>query len=265
MPQQFITYVQDGPVAYLTLNRPEKRNALNRQMLDEFAELSEAAGRDDSVSVIVIRGAGPDFCSGMDLTSGEPARSTDTAVAQQQVHDQIQSRWLALRDLPKPVIAQVHGHCLGVATQICVCADITIVAEDARIGVPGMPNDWFADWWVWRVGASRAKLMTFTVGNQISGAQAERWGFATLAVPRDRLESETERLARWIAQTPLQMLRLKKQALTRAEDAMGFRLTAERTASTNILIAHSDAAQEVSGYTREHGLRATLERFAPPD
>jgi enoyl-CoA hydratase len=263
MTFETIRYEQDGPVAWLTFNRPEKRNALNSRMLDEIEAASRLAGGDDSVSVLVIRGAGLGFCSGMDVMASDAVSSDDPAVSSRVIHSRIQDRWLQLRELPKPVIAQVHGHCLGVATQICVCADITIAAEDARFGVPGMPNDWIGDWWVFRTGASRAKLMTYTTGNSISGVEAAAWGLATLAVPADRLEAETQRLAHWIAKTPLEMLRFKKRVLNQAEDAMGFRQVSERTAASNAIVARSAAATEVSAQLREHGLRATLERYRP--
>ena len=262
MTYETILYEQDGAVATITMNRPEKRNALSRQLRDELEEGWTRAARDDAVSVIVIKAAGPDFSAGMDMFSGE-ARTTDTAIAQQEVLE-LQERWLRLRDVPKPTIAQVHGHCIALATQICVCCDLVVAAEDARIGVPVMPNDWYADWWVYRVGAQRAKLMNFTVGSTINGREAVDWGFAVRAFPAARLDEETQRLARWIAQTPLQVLRLKKQAINQVEDLMGFRTAARYTAGQNILVARSDASREVSAYTREHGLQATRERFAPP-
>ena len=262
MAYHCIELERDGRVATVTLNRPERRNALNDALLEELRTAAAELGADEGVSVVVIRGAGPHFCAGRDISGGSPAR--DIAGSEAHIRGIIDSL-LALREMPQPVITQVHGACLGLGTQLCIASDITVVAEDARIGVPVFPNDWIPDWWVWRVGASRAKLMAFTVGNSLSGVEAERWGIATLCVPGERLEAETRRLAAWIAKTPLEMLRLKKQVLNQAEDLQGFRAGAERTAAYNAIIAASDAAQAVRAERAEVGLHGLRERYAPPD
>ena len=185
MQYETISVGVDGPIATITLDRPERRNAVSPQLLDEFEQAYLEAGADDSMSVLIVKGAGPDFCAGLDVFAGHGSPERDTADSQRYVHESLQRRLLALRDIPKPVIAQVHGHCLGFGTQVCVCADVTLVAENARIGMPVMPgNDWFAEWWVWRVGAQRAKLLNFTVGSTISGRQAEEWGFGRVPTRR---------------------------------------------------------------------------------
>lgn len=265
MTYETIQYEQDSAIATITMNRPEKRNALSPQLRRELEEGWTRAADDDSVSVIVIKAAGPDFSAGMDMFAGEGGIEDNDVAAGQEKVIELQERWLRLRDVPKPTIAQVHGNCIAFATQICVCCDIVIAAEDAKIGVPVMPNDWYADWWVYRVGAQRAKLLNFTVGSTINGLEAVEWGFAAKAFPAEQLNEETQRLARWIAKTPLQVLRLKKQAINQVEDVMGFRTAARYTASHNIMVARSDASLEVSAFMREHGLAATRERFAPPE
>ena len=263
MTYEQIRYEHDGAIATITLDRPEKRNALGNQLRAELDAAFTRAGDDDSVSVLVIKAAGPDFSAGMDIYSNE-GRTDDTAVAQQEV-GRLQDLWLRLRDVPKPTIAQVHGHCIGLATQLCICCDLVVAAEDARIGVPGWPNDWIADWWVYRVGAQRAKLLNFTAGSALNGLEAVEWGFAARAFPADRLDAETRRLAEWIAKTPLQVLRLKKLAINQAEDQMGFRTVARYTAGQNIIISRSEGGQSGGRFARSEGFAAAREHFGPPE
>ena len=117
----------------------------------------------------------------MDIYSNEGGTS-DTALAQRDV-TAIQELWLRPRDIPKPTIAQVRGHCIGLATQLCICCDLVVAAEDASIGVPGWPNDWIADWWVYRVGAQRAKLLNFTACGALSGPRGRRVGLRRPGLP----------------------------------------------------------------------------------
>ena len=134
----------------------------------------------------------------------------------------------------------------------------------ARIGAPGWPNDWIADWWVYRVGVQRAKLLNFTAGSALSGLEAVEWGFAVRAFPADRLDAETRRLAEWIAKTPLQVLRLKKLAINQAEDQMGFRTVARYTAGQNIIISRSEGGRAGGRFVRSEGFAAAREQFGPP-
>ena len=262
MSERHVLDEQHGAVLTLTLNRAEKRNALGNQLRGELDECLARAGEDDSISVIVIKANGPDFSAGMDVKANIGIND-DLAAAQRGVTG-LQDFMLRVRDVPKATIAQVHGHCVGLATQLAICCDIVVAAEDARIGVPGWPNDWIADWWVFRVGAQRAKLMNFTSGSLLSGLEAVEWGFAAKAYPADRLEAETQRLAAWIAKTPVEMLRLKKHAINQAEDQMGFRTVARYTATQNTLISRSESGHTGGDYARAHGFAAARERYGPP-
>lgn len=262
MSYEFILEERDARIVTVTLNRPERRNALNDALLAELEDATQRAGRDDGVSVIIIRAAGPHFSAGRDIFD---SGGDDDVAASEAFIQRINQHWLTLRTVPKPVITQVHGACMGLATQLCICSDITIVADDARIGVPVFPNDWMADWWVWRVGGTRAKLMAFTVGSSLTGTQAEEWGFATRSVPAADLEAETRKLADWIAMTPLQLLRLKKQAIDRAIDSQGFGQTAANSALYNTLIARSEALAPIQERRAEVGLQGLMEEYRPPE
>ena len=185
MAEQLVTLSKDGLVGALTLNRPEKLNALSPQLMAEFDELVREAAGDTEIKALIIRGAGRAFSSGYDLTRG----SEDEAVEQDRERLQANlERWQRLRDFPKPVIAMVHGYCLAGATQLCMCADVIFVAADATIGFPSVPAGagLIGQMWAWYVGPHRAKYLSFLAGSRVSGEESERFGWATKAYPSRR-------------------------------------------------------------------------------
>jgi len=135
-----VTLEKHDRIGTLMLNHPEKLNALSSSLIAEFVEAIDLVAADPEMKVLIIRGAGRAFSTGYDLSGGESGRSKpftiddDRAMLQRYVET-----WLRLRDLPKPVIAMVHGYCLAGATQLCICADVIFVAENARIGFPAIP------------------------------------------------------------------------------------------------------------------------------
>ncbi len=141
--------------------------------------------------------------------------------------------WLRLRDLPKPVIAMVHGYCLAGATQLCICTDIIFVAEDARIGFPSIPAGagYVSAFWNWMVGPHRTKYLAFLPGSQISGREAEAMGFATRVFPADKLEEETYSYARRVAKGPAQKLQLEKN--TTRSSTLGQAMRRSRRSARN--------------------------------
>ena len=217
-------------IGTLILNRPEKLNALSPTLLAEFSEAIDQIAADSEIKVVVIRGAGRAFSTGYDL-SGADASSNRERTRPFMVDDdrsllqRMVERWLRLRDLPKPVIAMVHGYCLAGATQLCICSDIIFVAENARVGFPSIPAGagFVSSMWNWMVGPHRTKYMAFLPGSQISGKEAEAFGFATRAFPVDKLEEETYSYARRIVKVPAEKLALEKLSVNRAMDYRGFR------------------------------------------
>ncbi|MEA2648202.1 MAG: enoyl-CoA hydratase, partial [Candidatus Binataceae bacterium] len=136
-----ITLEKNERIGTLTLNRPEKLNAMTPALIGEFGEALEEVAKDVEVKVLVIRGAGRAFSTGYDLTGGlgEGASKPFTIDDDQRFLQRYIEHWLRLRDLPKPVIAMVHGYCLAGATQLCISSDMIFVAENARIGFPSIP------------------------------------------------------------------------------------------------------------------------------
>ena len=178
-------------VSRITLNRPEKRNAMNNALRTELFATLEANDLDPDVKLTIIRGAGPAFCSGYDLsadnTVDQPYHSSSAKLGQWSRH--VVDGWFRIWDLAKPVIAQVHGYCLAGGTELATACDLVYVADDAQIGYPpvrvwGCPT---TAMWVYRLGAEKAKRMLLT-GDTIDGKTAKEWGLVIDAVPEAELD-----------------------------------------------------------------------------
>ncbi|HYM16532.1 MAG TPA: crotonase/enoyl-CoA hydratase family protein [Dehalococcoidia bacterium] len=229
-----IDYRTDGPIARIVLNRPARLNAINRQLVVDLRAAIAASNEDDSVRVIVLSGAGRAFCAGYDLdwgTKAEDAAQRAMAGQWDPVRDYIGmsrnvSAYMALWESPKPVIAQVHGWCVGGGTDLALCSDLIFMAEDASIGYPparvwGEPTTMM---WVYRLGLEHAKRLMLT-GESLSGVEAERLGLASRAVPADGLAAEVDAVARKLATIPLNQLVMSKLLVNQAYENMGLRTT----------------------------------------
>lgn len=253
-------------IDWIVLNRPDRANALSAAMLDEFSaalEQLESAG----APVVGIRGEGKGFCSGFDLQ--EVGKMSDVAVDPVTDRARLQrnlERWLAIWDHPKPVIAAVHGYCMAGATQMCVFADITVVAADARIGEPTIPigGGYLAPVWSTLVGPKRAKELAFVPGNWIDGPTAVEWGWANHCVPAETLIASVEGLAARIALTPPDVLRIKKHSINRAAEAQGFRAAIAHIADMDALLHQSQAVHAVKARGEAIGLKALITEYKVP-
>src|SRR2546426_3504763 len=169
-----VTLEKQDRIGTLTLNRPEKLNALNRSVIGEFAEAIDVVAADPDLKVLIIRGAGRAFSTGYDLSGG--GRSTPHTIAEDRaILQRNVEHWLRLRDLPKPVIAMVHGYCLAGATQLCICTDIIFVAENASIGFPSIPagGGYVSSFWNWMGWPHRTKQMGVFPSRPASATEAE--------------------------------------------------------------------------------------------
>jgi enoyl-CoA hydratase len=212
-------------VRRLTLNRPDKRNPLSNALRAELFAALEAADTDDSVRVMVIRGAGSCFSAGYDLKSnvakGQPFY---TAGGLGNWPRHVVEGFFRIWDLAKPVIAQVHGYCLAGGTELATACDLVYVAEDAKIGYPVVrsispPDNQF---YPWIVGLRRAMELMLT-GDHMSGAEAVDCGFANRAFPEAQLEASVLDIAVRVAQVPTDLQQINKRAVHRQMDAMGIR------------------------------------------
>ncbi len=230
---QTLTYEVRDAKAYLTLNRPNRLNAIDDVMPGEIRAAVEQANADDEVRVIVVAGAGRAFCAGYDLkqfAEGEVGDRWRQGEHWDPVRDYREMRrntddfftlWRSL----KPTIAKVHGYAVAGGSDIALCCDLIVLADDARIGYPparvwGCPT---TAMWVYRVGAERAKRMLLT-GDTIDGATAASWGLGS-SVPAAELDAEVERLADRVAGVPTNQLVMQKLMVNQALDNMGLQGT----------------------------------------
>jgi enoyl-CoA hydratase len=242
-------------VRRLTLNRPEKRNALSNELRGAILDALKAADADPAVRVSVLRGAGPAFSSGYDLsadlTVGQPYYSPG-GPGQWARH--VVEGWLSIWDLAKPVIAQVHGYCLAGGSELAACCDLVYVAEDARIGYPptrlmSPPDNQFHPW---LVGMRTAMEMLLT-GDAITGAEAAARGFANRAVPAAELEATVLTVAERIALVPTELTQINKRSVHRAMEIMGLRAAIRAGTELQALAFTTAASQAYRAQFRRDG------------
>jgi enoyl-CoA hydratase len=277
---QSILFEADGPVATITFNRPDRRNALSNAMLKEMRDaMLEADDRND-IHVIVLCGAGKDFCAGYDLAGAYSGRGEATAVdgytyreSTKRFDDdtwsmeRTQEYSLAVAQIHKPVIAKVHGNCLAGGTDIALSCDLVVVAENARIGFPatranGSPP---AHMWIYHCGPQWAKRLLFT-GDKLSGSDAVKIGLAVEAWPEGELDGAVHALAHRVAATDPELLACHKRVVDLALELMGAR-TLQRCASELDARAHLSTGPRRTQFKsdmKEHGLKvAVTNRDAP--
>lgn len=260
-PYQHVRIEHEGDLSWLVLDRPEAANALSARMLDEFSHALESL-RTTGGPVLAIRGEGRGFSSGYDVGQVGTPRAADPVGDRDRLQRNL-DRALAIWDHPKPVIAAVHGYCLAGATQLCVYADITIVADDARIGEPPIPigGGYIAPLWAPLVGPKRAKELSFVPGNTIDAATAVAWGWANHAVPAAELLERVRSLAARIALTPPDVLRIKKLSINRAMEAMGVRTAAAGVPEMDALLHTAPSVLAVRERIGAEGLKSVMATY----
>ncbi len=258
---QHIRVEHDGPISWIVLARPDRANALSEALLDEFSSALWAL-QDDGGPVVGIRGEGSGFSAGYDMGQVGTPKAADPVADRTRLQRNV-DRWLAIWDHPKPVIAAVHGYCIAGATQMCVYADVTLVAEDARIGEPTIPigGGYIAPIWAPLVGPKRAKELAFVPGNSIDGRTAVEWGWANHAVPADQLAATARELAARMALTPPDVLRVKKLSINRAMEAMGIRSAAASVSEMDALLHTSPSVLSLRERIKREGLKAVMASF----
>jgi enoyl-CoA hydratase len=229
-----VLYERDGRIARITLNRPEVLNAIDDELPDELEAAVERADADDGVHVILLSGNGRAFCAGYDLMHYAQADGANR-YTQDMPWDPMKDYTFMMRNTEqfmslfrskRPVICKVHGFAVAGGSDIALCSDLVVMAEDARIGymptrVWGCPT---TAMWVYRLGAEKAKRMLFT-GDKIDGREAEKLGLVLKAVPADKLDEEVEALAYRIASVPQNQLMMQKLMVNQALSNMGLHTT----------------------------------------
>ncbi len=290
---QTVNYVTDGRIARITLNRPDRGNAITFAMPQELAACVERANLDPAVHVIALAGAGKGFCGGYDLVAsaggqvGEQAQEGSYAPGspmdpwtQMANHDpskvwdpildyQFMSRnvrgFMSLFHSDKPVVCKVHGFCVAGGTDMALCSDLMVAADDTKIGYPparvwGVPTTAL---WVHRIGVTRARRLLLT-GDCISGREAAEWGLACEAAPAAELDERFERLLERMARLPVSQLVMQKLLINSTLNAMGVTNTQTLGTLMDGISRHTQEGYAFAQSIFEKGMReAVRERDEP--
>lgn len=257
----------DRPDQYInriTLNRPEKRNALNNELRGEVFDALEKADMDKDIRVTIIRGAGSCFSAGYDLSRDlredrpwftSPEISTrDLSWARH-----VTEGWFKMWDMAKPIIAQVHGYCLAGGSELATACDLVYVAEDAQIGYPAIRSMMTPDlqYPVWVMGM-RAAMEFMLTGSAISGKEAVRVGFANRAFPVEILEQEVLKMSKSVANIPPDLQILNKKSVHQAMEVMGIRTAIRAGHFIHSLGAYTNTNREFFTQVYKEGLKKAL-------
>ena len=255
-----VLYEVDGTTAWITLNRPEKLNALTREMYLEIGRLARIADEDPEVRVVVIRGNGRAFSSGYDLSEGRTSPPGD-GLTRLMSREEINGVRFTLWNLSKPVIAMVHGDCLGGACDLALACDLILASEDASFGEPEIRFGGGSAFLImpYLIGLRRAKELLFT-GDRINAREAERIGLINHVVPHEQLEAQTKRLCDHLSRIPQASLRLTKLGINRLYELQGFTEAIQQNAELMIINALSEAPErdQFQRAVTEGGLRSAL-------
>ncbi len=284
-----MTYERDGRVARITLDRPERGNGITLEMPRELAECVERANLDPEIHVIALAGNGSGFCGGYDLASAEgmggigdagkpgspiepatvasnhdPSRTWDPVVDFQMMWRNVRG-FMSLFWSEKPVVCKVHGFCVAGGTDMALCSDLLVVAEDAKIGYPparvwGVPTTGL---WVHRLGPARAKRLLLT-GDSLTGRQAVSWGLATDWAPAEEVDGVFEDLLERVARIPVNQLVMHKLQANSTILSQGLLQTQAMSTFFDGIARHTPEGYEWANRAAEAGWKeAVRERDEP--
>ena len=269
-----LRYQVSDRVARITLNRPERANAITLDMPRELAECVEEANLDSSVHVIALAGSGKGFCGGYDLVeyaetrppNHDPEKPWDPVLDWQMMSRNLRG-FMSLFHSDKPVVCKVHGFFVAGVTDLALCSDLLVIADDAHIGYPparvwGVPTSAL---WAFRVGDQRAKQLLFT-GDLIDGRTAHEWGLAVEAPPAAELDERFEHLVERIALTPVNQLVMMKLLVNQALYSQGLQATQALGVFFDGIARHTPEGYEFQRRAAEVGFKkAVRERDEPYD
>jgi enoyl-CoA hydratase len=261
MTEPLVRYERRGAVAVLTLNRPDKLNAINVAMLGELTRALDTAEADDSVRVVVVAGAGKAFSAGFDLdmeTGGGPPDATAVRRALENDFKLIMRFW----DSPKVTLAAVHRYCLGSAMELAVACDLTVASEDCMFGAPEVRfgSGIVALLLPWLVGPKQAKRMLLTGDDRVPARDALAMGLVSDLVATERLLDEALAIAERIAGNDPLAVKLTKQAINRSLDIAGMRQALAQALELDVLIESTDSPEkrEFEAVMKRDGAKAAL-------
>lgn len=285
MAYQYILYEVADRLATITLNRPKQRNALNWPLLEEMSDALKQAEKDQEVRVIILKGAGPCFSAGHDLsdTMGRSPKQQDPRTWNEIVRGQGEGAGVGVWDSRarvqchidhdleiwncwKPVIAQVHGYCLGGSIGIALSCDLLIASKDARIGYPpvrSMAPGEEISLFSWHVGIKRAKWLSFT-GDSLTAKEMLEYGVANWVFPKDKLDAETRKIARRIANVDSELLSLSKTLVNRIFEHQGLPHTMKTSGEIVSFGPNLKSLRNFEKMVHEKGIKAAAEERDRP-
>jgi enoyl-CoA hydratase len=242
-------------VRRLTMNRPEKRNALNNALRGAILSALQEADADPAVKVSILRGAGPCFSAGYDLSANNAVEQpfySPGGPGQWSRH--VVEGWFKIWDLGKPVIAQVHSYCLAGGSELATCCDLVYVAEDAKIGYPptrlmSPPDNQFHPWLM----GMRTAMEMYLTGDAISGTEAAARGWANRAMPEPELEATVLAIAERITHVPTELTQINKRSVHRAMEIMGLRAAIRSGTELQALAFTTEASMAYRAQFRRDG------------
>ncbi len=253
-------------VRRITMNRPEKRNALNHALRGGILGALREADADPEVRVMIVRGAGKCFSAGYDLGGGNEGQDDPffTAGGDGQWPRHVTEGWMSIWDLSKVVIAQVHSYCLAGGSELATGCDLVYVADDAQMGYPavrfGVPDMHFHSWLV----GMRAAMELMVTGDSVSGVEAARLGWANRSFPADELEAAVLEVAVRVAKLPPDIVQLNKRTVHRSMEIKGFRTAIRQGTELCALGTHQKSFHEFMMQMASGGLTQTLQERDEP-
>ncbi len=263
-----VRHTKHDAVATITLNRPERYNALDADLIDALDAALRAANRDPATKVIVLEGAGDSFCAGFDFSGGLAHYPTlqeegyDPGADMHEVtnpYTSYLSTFMGLWRGLKPVIAKVHGYCVGGGSELALCADLVVASDDARFGTP-YSRVWgchLTGMWVYRLGLAKAKYYALT-GEWISGKEAAAIELINFAVRLEELDSFADALAAKLAAIPLTQLTAMKLIVNQAYDNMGLQSTQTLGPILDGIMRNTPEGREFVRVARDQGVKSAV-------
>jgi enoyl-CoA hydratase len=278
MTYETVLYERQGRIATITLNRPEKFNSIRPPLPEELEQAVAEANADANVRVIVLKGAGEAFCAGFDFSenlehfagwagqsAGEAWDPGEDMMMMLSPFTGPVPKFMSIWRSPKPVIAQVHGWCVGGGSDMALLCDVIVASEDARFGTPysRVWGCYLTGLWFYRLGLTRTKLLALT-GDNISGKEAAEIGLINKAVPLGKLEAEVQYWANRMAQCPTSQLAAMKVVVNQAFENMGLLSTQMLGSVLDGYMRHTPEGLEFVKTAKEKGVGAAIaERDGP--
>ena len=265
MSYENIIYEKRGPVAYVTLNRPDKLNALSEDLQLEVRQALEDAGwEDDEIRVIVLKASGRAFSAGFDITTSNDVNAVERRARFLKGKTFSASAWWdVFWNNPKPIIAQIHGFCIAGGLATATFCDLRICSEDSKFGAPEIRTGgpYIPAVWPWVVGMTKARELLYT-GNLIDAAEAKRLDLVNEVVPVEELDAAVEAQAQTIAKLPAATVEYNKKLINMSYELMGVRQVVERSMELEaITLASTGSSPEIAEFNKireQDGLKAAL-------